>query len=113
MATGGRCGLVAGWQSGRFSATFARAFGIKRLDSGMCDDANGFWGEGQLMHSRWFVRDIRRASNFRPSWSKSASVSGGGHDVHDGLGQQCMSFLSRRVAEKAPETLASVREAAD
>ncbi len=65
-------------------------------------DANGLWEADQLVHSRWFVRDItRRLELEREILSISEREHRRlGHDLHDDLCQQLagIEFLSQTLA---------------
>jgi len=65
-------------------------------------DANGLWENRQLIHSRWFVRDItRRIELEREILSISEREKRRlGHDLHDDLCQQLagITFLSHTLA---------------
>jgi two-component system, LuxR family, sensor kinase FixL len=65
-------------------------------------DANGLWEGAQLVHSRWFTRDItRRVELEREILAISERERRRlGHDLHDDLCQQlaCIEFLSQRLA---------------
>ncbi len=67
-------------------------------------DANGFWANEQLVHSRWFVRDIthrveleREILNISEREQRRL-----GHDLHDDLCQQLagIEFLSQTLARE-------------
>ena len=66
-------------------------------------DANGLWEEAQLVHSRWFTRDItRRVELEREILAISERERRRlGHDLHDDLCQQlaCIEFLTHRLAK--------------
>jgi signal transduction histidine kinase len=65
-------------------------------------DANGLWEGGQLVHSRWFVRDItRRVELEREILAVSEREQRRiGRDLHDDLGQQLagIEFLAQTLA---------------
>lgn len=65
-------------------------------------DANGLWERGQLVHSRWFVRDItHRVELEREILTISEREQRRlGHDLHDDLCQQLagIEFLSQSLA---------------
>jgi PAS domain S-box-containing protein len=65
-------------------------------------DANGLWENDQLVHSRWFVRDItRRVELEREILNISEREQRRlGQDLHDDLGQQLagMEFLAQTLA---------------
>lgn len=97
-------------------------------------DANGFWEQGQLVHSRWFVRDITdRVALEREILTVSEREQRRfGHDLHDDLCQQLagIQFLSqtlaselearslgeasaaKEIAESVQQTMAQTRELA-
>lgn len=61
-------------------------------------DANGLWTQDQLVHSRWFVRDITRRLELQSELLQIAERERQriGRDLHDGLGQQLhgLSYLA-------------------
>jgi PAS domain S-box-containing protein len=66
-------------------------------------DANGLWENDQLIHSRWFVRDISRRVELEREILRIIEVEQRrlGHDLHDDLCQQLagISFLSETLAK--------------
>lgn len=75
-------------------------------------DANGLWEQGQLVHSRWFVRDISRRRQLQRELLETGDRErrGFAQELHDGLGQQLggiaylANVLRERLAERnAPE----------
>jgi PAS domain S-box-containing protein len=65
-------------------------------------DANGLWEKEQLLHSRWFMRDITRQAELE---REILTISDReqrrlGHDLHDDLCQQLagLQFLSESLA---------------
>lgn len=79
-------------------------------------DANGLWDKGQLVHSRWFTRDItRRVELEREILAISEREQRRlGQDLHDDLCQQLagIEFLSQRLArDLAPTSSAGAVQA--
>jgi PAS domain S-box-containing protein len=83
-------------------------------------DANGFWENGRMVHSRWFVRDVTRRVELQ---KEILGIGEGvqrriGQDLHDDLCQQLtgIEFLSqaleRRLAGKSTVEAARAREIA-
>ncbi len=70
-------------------------------------DANGLWVGGELVHSRWFVRDItvRKRLEREILESSEREQQRIGHDLHDGLGQHLhgLSFLSALLEKSLKE----------
>jgi PAS domain S-box-containing protein len=83
-------------------------------------DANGLWEKGQLVHSRWFTRDItRRVELEREILAISEREQRRlGQDLHDDLCQQLagVEFLSQRLASdlarESPARAVQAREIA-
>jgi PAS domain S-box-containing protein len=65
-------------------------------------DANGLWENGQLIHSRWFVRDITRRLELEREILAITEREQRriGQDLHDDLGQQLagVEFLTQTLA---------------
>jgi PAS domain S-box-containing protein len=81
-------------------------------------DANGFWENGRMVHSRWFVRDVSKRVELQ---KEILGIGEGvqrriGQDLHDDLCQQLtgIEFLSqaleRRLAGKSPAEAERARE---
>ena len=81
-------------------------------------EANGFWENGRMVHSRWFVRDVTRRVELQ---KEILGIGEGvqrriGQDLHDDLCQQLtgIEFLSqaleRRLAGKSPVEAVRARE---
>jgi PAS domain S-box-containing protein len=67
-------------------------------------DANGLWEKDQLIHSRWFVRDISRRVELEREILRIIEVEQRrlGHDLHDDLCQQLagIAFRSDSLARR-------------
>jgi signal transduction histidine kinase len=81
-------------------------------------DADGLWEKGQLVHSRWFVRDISRRRQLERELLEVSERERRdfAHELHDGLGQQLggVAYLSNVLREqlsqkRAPETASATR----
>jgi signal transduction histidine kinase len=70
-------------------------------------DANAFWEEGRLVHTRWFIRDITRRKQLERevlaiSERERRAFS---RELHDSLGQQLsgIAYLSNVVRDRLAE----------
>lgn len=81
-------------------------------------DADGFWADGRLVHSRWLVRDISRRRQLERELLESSDRERRrfAQELHDGLGQQLggVAYLSNVLLEKlaargAPEARSAAR----
>lgn len=79
-------------------------------------DADGFWDNGTLVHSRWFVRDIsrRRQLELELLANSDRERRGFAQELHDGLGQQLggIAYLSNVLRERLKEIGAPEAESA-
>jgi PAS domain S-box-containing protein len=71
-------------------------------------DANAFWENGQLVHSRWFVRDISQRKRLEREVLELSDRErrSFAQELHDGLGQQLggIAYLANVLHERLAES---------
>ncbi len=91
-----------------FPAEFLAATGEARP---VLIDANAFWRDGRLVHSRWFVRDISQRKRLERELLELSDRERRtfAQELHDGLGQQLggVAYLANVLHERLMEGGAS------
>ncbi|HEY5119542.1 MAG TPA: PAS domain-containing protein, partial [Anaerolineales bacterium] len=82
----------------------ARLLGKNGFAKWVLIDANGFWDKGQMVHSRWFVRDVTYRIELEKQILTIAEQEQRriGQDLHDDLCQQLtgIEYFSQALARK-------------